>query len=29
MKKMYEEDFLYEHPEHRIVFVNDPAEIFA
>jgi predicted Rossmann-fold nucleotide-binding protein len=29
MQKMYKEDFLYEHPEDRIVFVNEPADIFA
>ena len=29
MQKMFNEDYLYEHPEDRIVFVNSPAEIFA
>ena len=29
MQKMFNEDFLYEYPEDRIVFVNEPAEIFA
>lgn len=29
MQKMHKDGFLYEHPEDRIVFINEPAEIFS